>query len=88
LIAEAGGAEGGFAREMIVDWLAAEAHAAAVGGPAERRRLASANELWDKAHALFADTDELNLDARQTLIAILDAIRQHATKQASLAEPL
>jgi len=88
LIAEAGGAETSFAREIIIDWLAAEAHAAAVGGPAARRRLASANDLWDKAHALFADTDELNLDARQTLIAILDAIRAHAIKQASLAEPL
>ena len=56
-----------------IDWLAAEARAAAIAGAA-RARLASANELWDKADALFADAEEYNLDARQTLIAIFDAI--------------
>jgi DNA polymerase-3 subunit delta' len=88
LIAEAGGREAGFAREMIVDWLAAEARAAATAGPAARQRLASANELWDKALALFAEAEELNLDARQTLVAVLDAIRAHVQKQASPAEPI
>lgn len=87
LIAEAGGAETGFARDMIVDWLAAEARAAAMAGPQALRRLASANELWEKAHALFADQETLNLDARQTLIAVFDAIRQHIQKTAALAEP-
>jgi DNA polymerase III subunit delta' len=87
LIAESGGAETSFAREMITDWLAAEARNAALAGPPALRRLASANELWEKAHALFADQETLNLDARQTLIAVFDAIRQHVLKSASLAEP-
>jgi DNA polymerase-3 subunit delta' len=73
---------------MITGWLAAEARDAALAGPAARGRLASANELWDKAHALFADADELNLDARQTLVAVLDAIRAHVQNQASPAEPI
>ena len=82
LLAEAGGAETGFARETIVGWLAAEGRAAAIAEPASRARLASANELWDKAHALFADEETLNLDARQTLVAILYAIRAHVQKTA------
>jgi DNA polymerase-3 subunit delta' len=87
LLAEAGGAETGFARDMIVGWVADEAREAALAGPAARRRLASANELWDKAHALFADADDLNLDARQTLVGVLDAIRGHARQNASITEP-
>ena len=47
------------------------------GGPGARRRLASANELWDKAHALFAEEESLNLDARQSLVVVFDAIRHH-----------
>ncbi|HTJ56860.1 MAG TPA: AAA family ATPase [Devosiaceae bacterium] len=86
LIAEAGGAETGFAKEMIVDWLAAEARDAALAGPEARRRLASANDLWDKAHSLFADEETLNLDARQTLVAVFDAIRSHIQKTATFAE--
>ena len=74
--------EAGFAKEMIVDWLAGEARTAALAGPEARRRLASANELWDKAHSLFADEESLNLDARQTLVAIFDAIRQHVSATA------
>ena len=88
LVGEAGGAETLFARDMIVDWLAAEARAAALADPRALRRLASANELWEKAHALFADQEALNLDARQTLIAVFDAIRQHVQKSAPIAEPL
>lgn len=76
-----------FARDIVLDWLAAEARSAAGAGPSARGRLASANELWDKAHALFADADEYNLDARQTLIVIFDAIRKHVQRQASLTEP-
>ena len=49
----------------------------------DRARLASANELWDKAQLSLADADEYNLDMRQTLVAILDAIRKH--HQLSLA---
>ena len=85
LLSEAGGAETGFARETIVGWLATEARAAATSSSPSRARLASANELWDKAHALFADEEMLNLDSRQTLVAVLDAIRAHVLKSA-LAE--
>lgn len=72
------GAQAGFARDMLSDWLAAEATGAAVSG--DRMRLASANELWEKAHTLFAEADALNLDARQTMIALFDAIRRHVQK--------
>jgi len=84
--ADRGSAAAHFARDIILDWLAAEARGAAGAGPSARRRLASANELWDKAHALFADADEYNLDARQTLIVIFDAIRKHVQRQAFLTE--
>jgi DNA polymerase-3 subunit delta' len=77
-----------FAREMLDDWIADEARNAAMQ-PQARMRLASANELWDKAHALFAEADEINLDMKQTLVAIFDAIRKHAAMTASnSAEPL
>lgn len=85
--ADRGSAAAHFARDIILDWLAAEARSAGGAGASARGRLASASELWDKAHALFADADEYNLDARQTLIIIFDAIRRHAQRQASLTEP-
>jgi len=77
LAASPASAEAAFGRDMVIDWLALEARNAAIAGPHARTRLASANELWDKANALFADQESLNLDARQTLIAIFDAIRRH-----------
>jgi DNA polymerase-3 subunit delta' len=61
---------------MLDDWMADEARMAAIEG-GNRMRLASANELWDKAHALFADADDINLDMKQTLVAVFDAIRKH-----------
>lgn len=64
-----------FARDILNDWLADAAKSAAVAG--DRVRLASANELWDKAQLSLADADEYNLDMRQTLVAIFDAIRKH-----------
>lgn len=73
-----------FAREMLDDWIADEARNAAMQ-PQARMRLASANELWDKAHALFAEADDINLDMKQTLVAIFDAIRKHATMTASVS---
>ncbi|MHA6731943.1 AAA family ATPase [Devosia sp. A369] len=77
-----------FAREMLDDWMADEARNAAMQ-PHSRIRLASATELWDKAHALFADADSINLDMKQTLIAIFDAIRKHVSLTAPVsAEPL
>jgi DNA polymerase-3 subunit delta' len=84
--ADRDGAQGRFAREMVLDWLAAEAKSAAIAGGSEQRRLASANELWDKAHLMFAEADEYNLDPRQTLVAIFDAIRKHALLTASPIE--
>lgn len=87
LAAERDGPQGRFARVMVRDWLAAEAKAAAEAGPQARRRLASATELWDKADLMFAEADEYNLDPRQTLVAIFDAIRKHALLTASPIEP-
>ena len=84
LAAEKDGPQGRFARELVRDWLAAEAKAAA--GAGARRRLASATELWDKADLMFAEADEYNLDPRQTLVAIFDAIRKHTLLTASPIE--
>lgn len=77
-------AEAGFGREMLLDWVAAEAREAALAGPEARIRLASAGELWEKAQALLAETDALNLDLRETLVEILDAIRRHLTDTAAV----
>lgn len=65
-----------FAQDLLTNWIAEEAKSAAGGGG--RARLASAQALWDKATALFADAEIYNLDARQTLISLMDAIRGHA----------
>jgi DNA polymerase-3 subunit delta' len=77
LAANPDSAEASFARDAILDWIAAEARQAALGEAGGWRHLASANELWDKANTLFSEADSLNLDARQTLVSILDAIRAH-----------
>ncbi len=82
LAADKDGAAYAFGREMLGDWIAREATGAAEAGA--RARLASAQELWDKATAQFADADEYNLDARQTLITLMDAIRRHAQTHLSL----
>ncbi|SDH05384.1 AAA family ATPase [Pelagibacterium luteolum] len=79
-LAAAKGAELGFGQDMIRDWLAAEAEAAARAGREARFRLASANALWDKANALVADADIYNLDRRQTLVSVFDLIRDHVRK--------
>jgi DNA polymerase-3 subunit delta' len=79
------GAEARFGRDLVLQWLAGEGKAAAEGP--ERRRLASATELWEKAVALFADTDEYNLDARQTLLVVFDAIKRHAQTHLAVPEP-
>lgn len=77
-LAAAKGAELAFAQDMIRDWIAERAEGAALAGA--RLRLASANVLWDKANALFADADIYNLDRRQTLVAVFDLVRDHARK--------
>ena len=76
LAADKAGAAFAFGKEMLTDWIAAEARS--LRKPAPKARLASAEALWDKATALFADAEEYNLDARQTLISLFDAIRGHA----------
>jgi DNA polymerase-3 subunit delta' len=86
LAADRDGAQARFARDLILGWLANEAREAAAAGPAARSRLASASELWEKALAMFEDADTYNLDARQTLVALFDAIRKHVFKQTQLFE--
>jgi DNA polymerase-3 subunit delta' len=81
LAADKDGTGYAFGRQLLLDWIAAEARDAAQAGT--RPRLASAGELWEKANALFADAEEYNLDARQTLISLLDAIRRHAQSHLS-----
>lgn len=83
---DAQGPEMSFAREILNDWLASEMRDAAMS-PADRRRLASAIELWEKAGALLGEADSVNLDMKQTLTVIFDAIRKHSALSASLAEP-
>lgn len=79
-LAASKGAELSFAQDMIRDAIANEAQEAARAGAGARFRLASANALWDKANALFADADIYNLDRRQTLVAVFDSLRDHARK--------
>jgi DNA polymerase III subunit delta' len=76
-----------FAREIIADWIATEARDAAMRSE-DGRRLASATELWEKANALLDEADSVNLDMKQTLAVIFDAIRTHCATSASLAEPV
>lgn len=80
------GTEMSFAREMLADWIAAAARDAAMQ-PQARWRLASANELWEKANTLLAEADSINLDMKQTLAVIFDAIRKHSALSASPTEP-
>ncbi len=74
--ADAQGPAMSFAREILMDWLAAEIREAAVQ-VVDRRRLASATELWDKANALLSEADSVNLDMKQALVVIFDSIRKH-----------
>jgi DNA polymerase-3 subunit delta' len=80
---ERDGAAARFARDLVRERIAAEARAAAMAGPGARSRLASAAELWEKATSLFADADSLNLDFRQTLVAVFDAMRTHFSRSAA-----
>jgi DNA polymerase III subunit delta' len=84
LASDKAGSAYAFGKEMLSDWIAEECQAAALA--TAKPRLASAQALWDKATVLFADAEEYNLDARQTLISLLDAIRRHAQSHLSLAE--
>jgi DNA polymerase III subunit delta' len=84
-LAASKGAELSFAQDIIREWMAGEAESAARAGASARFRLASANALWDKASALFADADIYNLDRRQTLVSVFDLIRDHSRKFAHAA---
>lgn len=75
-----------FAREILNDWLATEMREAAIQSGA-RWRLASATDLWEKAGALLGEADSVNLDMKQTLVVIFDAIRKHCALIANPAEP-
>ncbi|UYO00274.1 MAG: AAA family ATPase [Devosia sp.] len=84
---DAQGPDMSFAREILATWMADEMRAAAMLAE-HRGRLASATELWDKATALLDEADSVNLDMKQTLIVIFDAIRKHvALIQRVPAEP-
>lgn len=76
-----------FARDMVLDWIATEAKQAAEAGRGDWRRLASANDLWEKATTWFSDVDALNVDARQTLVVVFDAIRAHLNEFAPMSAP-
>jgi DNA polymerase III subunit delta' len=73
-----------FARDLIFEWCANESRNAALSG--DRPRLASANALWDKAQALFTETESLNLDLRQSFTILLDLIRSHLRATAPASE--
>jgi DNA polymerase III subunit delta' len=73
-----------FARDLLFEWCAGESRKAALDG--DRARLASANALWDKAQALFAETESLNLDLRQSFTILLDLIRSHLRATAPAPE--
>jgi DNA polymerase-3 subunit delta' len=76
-----------FAREILGDWMADEARNAAMQSN-DRRRLASATELWEKAGALLGEADSVNLDMKQTLVVIFDLVRKHRALSAIPAEPV
>jgi len=76
-IASASEIEKALAREVITDYLAQEARRAAETGQEGRIYLASLTELWDNTLDRFADANTFNLDARQTLVTVLDSIQRH-----------
>ncbi|WP_052715718.1 AAA family ATPase [Devosia chinhatensis] len=84
--ANAQGPDMSFAREILNDWMASELREAATQ-PGQRRRLASATELWEKANALLAEADSVNLDMKQTLVVIFDSVRKHCALSANPVEP-
>lgn len=75
-----------FAREILFDWMSDEARNAAIE-QTSRLRLASATDLWDKANALLGEADSVNLDMKQTLVVLFDAIRKHRQATALPTEP-
>lgn len=76
-IVKAGEAEEAFARDILLDWIADEAARCATANVIERNRLATITNLWDKAREMFVEADAYNLDKKQTLISIFDALLQY-----------
>ena len=69
-----------FAKEQLRDWIGAKTVGAAHMTPHERKRLASLNQLWEKANSLFADMDEYNLDRQASLMVLFDQIILHRNR--------
>jgi DNA polymerase III subunit delta' len=63
------------ALDMISGWIAARARSAATAGTAPGAPLAMLADLWENANALASDQAVYNLDRRQTLVMVMDAIR-------------
>lgn len=79
-ISRATDAETAFAREVLTDWLAQEVRQSAQS--VQRKRLASATQLWDNAQTAIADADTYNLDARQMLVSLFDDVLKHCRQHA------
>ncbi len=70
-------AEQVFAHDMIIYYISDQANFIARKNPKNRVQLASITKLWEKANNMFADSKEYNLDKKQTLVSIFDAIIQY-----------
>jgi len=70
----AGGAFG-VALDMLDAFIVGRARTLVAAGATGSAPLATVSELWEKAHSLSADQALYNLDRRQTLVRILDLIR-------------
>jgi len=66
----------GKAMGVLTDWIAAQARSRALQFSPPDAPLAMLTGLWEKARALGADQATYNLDKRQTLTMIMDAIRE------------
>lgn len=63
------------ALDMLDAFIVGRARTLAAAGAAGSAPLAMVSELWEKAHSLAAEQAVYNLDRRQTLVRILDLIR-------------
>ncbi len=67
----------GFARERVLDWISRQTRTTASLSPAPRNRLASLDQLWEKANSLFADMETYNLDKRAGMTVLFDEITRY-----------
>jgi len=70
-------AEQVFAHDVIISYIGEQANFIAKENPINRVQLASITKLWEKANNMFASSQEYNLDKKQTLVSIFDAIIQY-----------